>query len=129
MADEQAEVGLIASLRRVAATLVALAQTRLQLVSVELEEQLEYISAVLLWSIGAMFFAALTVLLLAFTIVIVFWDEHRLLAAGGVTASFALIALFAWFGVRRLLAERPRFFAATARELARDAATLRGERP
>ena len=36
MADEIPEAGLIASLRRMAATLLALAQTRLELVSVEL---------------------------------------------------------------------------------------------
>jgi len=127
MADEIPEAGLIASLRRMAATLLALAQTRLELVSVELEEQLEYVSNVLLWSIAAIFFSSLTVLLLALTIVIAFWDEHRLLAAGLVTGTFAVIALGGWFGVRRLLRQRPRFFAATATELARDAATLRGD--
>jgi uncharacterized membrane protein YqjE len=129
VADELPEAGLFASLRRMAATLLALAQTRLELMSVELEEQFEYISSVLLWSIAAIFFASLTVLLLALTIVIAFWDDHRLLAAGLVTGTFAMIALFAWLGVRRLLRRRPSFFAATADELARDAATLRSKSP
>lgn len=129
MNTEPPESGLFASLGRMAATLLALARTRLELASTELEEQLEYASQVLLWSIGAIFFASLTVLLLALTIVIAFWDDHRLLAAGAVTASFALIALVGFLAVRRLLGRRPRFFTATADELRRDAAALRGERP
>ncbi len=129
MADELPEAGLFASLRRMAATLLALAQMRLELISLEFEEQFEYVCSVLLWSITAIFFASLTVLLLALTVVIAFWDDHRLLAAGLVTGTFALIALFAWLGVRRLLQRRPRFFEATAGELARDAATLRGNSP
>jgi len=129
MSAEAPESGLFASLGRMAATLLALARTRLELASTELEEQLEYASQVLLWSIGAIFFASLTVLLLAMTAVIAFWDEHRLLAAGVVTGSFALIAVVAFLSVRRLLRQRPRFFVATAEELRRDAATLRGERP
>ena len=129
MNAEAPESGLFASLGRMAATLLALARTRLELASTELEEQLEYASQVLLWSIGAIFFASLTVLLLALTIVIACWDEHRLLAAGLVTGSFALIALVAFIAARRLLRQRPKFFAATAEELRRDAAALRGEQP
>ena len=123
------ESGLFASLARMAATLLALTRARLELASTELEEQLEYASTVLLWSIGAIFAASLTVLLLALTVVVAFWDDHRLLAASAVTLFFALIALFAVVSVRRLLARRPRFFAATAEELRRDAGALQGERP
>jgi uncharacterized membrane protein YqjE len=128
MSEDAPEGGLFASLGRMAATLLALARTRLELASTELEEQLEYASQVLLWSIAAIFFASLTVLLLALTIVIAFWDDHRLLAAGAVTGSFALIALAAVLAVRRLLHQRPRLFSATTEELRRDAAALRGER-
>jgi len=124
VSEQPAPAGLFASLRRMLATLVELGSTRLELVSVELQEQVEYAAGVLLWGIAAIFFASLTVLLLAFTIVIVFWDQHRLLAACVVTAAFALIALTAVVIVRRRLATRPRFLAATAEELKRDAAAL-----
>jgi uncharacterized membrane protein YqjE len=127
VAPAQAEAGLFASLRRMLATLITLVQTRLELVSVEIEEQIEHAAAVLLWSIAAIFFASLTVLLLALTIVIAFWDEHRLLAASLVTASFALTAALAALVVRRRLRTRPRFLAATVGELERDAEQLGGE--
>ena len=66
-------------------------------------------------------------LLLALTIVIAFWDEHRLLAASLVTASFALTSVLAALVVRRRLRTRPRFLAATVDELERDASELGGE--
>ncbi|MBS0394187.1 MAG: phage holin family protein [Proteobacteria bacterium] len=124
-----ADTGLFASLRRMLATLLALVHTRLELVGVEIEEQIEHAAGVLLWSIAAIFFASLTVLLLALTVVIAFWDGHRLLAAGLVTASFAATALAAGLVVRRRLRQRPRFLAATVGELRRDAEALEGEAP
>ncbi len=124
MSEGPAPAGLFASLRRMLATLLELGSTRLELVSVEVQEQIEYATGVLLWGIAAMFFASLTVLLLALTIVIVFWDEHRLLAAGLVTVGFALITVAAIVIVRRRLDRRPRFLSASAGELKRDAAAL-----
>ena len=111
------------------ATLIALVRTRIELVGVEIEEQVEYAAHVLLWSIAAVFFGSMAVLLLALTIVIAFWDAHRLLAAGLVTGAFAVIAVSAGLVVRHRLRTRPRFLAATAAELARDAAVLEGEVP
>ncbi len=78
------------------ATLLELVSTRIELVSVEIEEQIEYAAGILLWSVAAIFFGSLAVLLLALTIVIAFWDDHRLLAAGLVTGAFALIAIGAY---------------------------------
>jgi uncharacterized membrane protein YqjE len=127
VAEERPEQGVIASLRRVAATLLKLARTRLELVSVEFEEQFEYAVSLLLWGVAAIFFGSLAVLLVALTIVIAFWDQHRLLAAGLVTAAFLLAAVVAASVVRNRLRRRPRFLAATARELQRDSAALDGE--
>ncbi len=67
-------------------------------------------------------------LMLTLTILIVFWDTHRLLAAGLITAFFAILATIAGLVVRHRLQGRTRLLAATIAELRRDAATL-GERP
>jgi uncharacterized membrane protein YqjE len=124
VADAAPQAGLLASVRRMLATLLELGSTRLELVSVEIQEQIEYAASLLLWGIAAIFFASLTVLLLAFTIVIACWEQHRLLAAGLVTAAFALIAVIAALVVRRRLQTRPRFLSATSGELRRDAEAL-----
>ena len=120
------ESGLFASLRRTFATLVTLGHTRLELVSVEIEEQIEFAAGVLLWSIAAIFFGSLTVLVLALTIVIAFWDTHRLLVAGLVTGGLAAIAVIAVLVVRARIARRPRLLAATLGEMKRDANSLEG---
>jgi uncharacterized membrane protein YqjE len=118
------DTGLFASLRRMLATLIALAHTRLELVSVEIEEQIGYAASVLLWSITAIFFGSVAVLVLALTIVIAFWDGHRLLAAGVVTGAFALVAAVALLVVRARLRRRPRLLSATVSELRRDVAAF-----
>ena len=120
------ESGLFASLRRTLATLITLGHTRLELVSVEIEEQIEFAAGVLLWSIAAIFFGSLAVLVLALTIVIAFWDTHRLLVAGLVTAGLAAIAVVAVLVVRARIARRPRLLAATLGEMKRDASSLDG---
>ncbi len=128
MADEPAQPappGLFASLRRMLATALELGATRLQLISVEIQEQIEYAANLLLWGMVAIFFGSLTVLLLALTVVIAFWDGHRLLAAGLMTGLFAAIALVAAWVVHLRLQHAPRFLAATTRELQRDADALR----
>ena len=128
MREAPPEAGLFASLRRMLATLSELLQTRLELVSVEVEEQLQYALELMLRSVAAIFFATTALLLLALTVVIAFWDSHRLLAAVLVTVAFLVAALAAALGVRRRLRRRPKFMAATVAELGGDADALRRDR-
>jgi uncharacterized membrane protein YqjE len=118
------QAGLFASVKRLLATMLELGSTRLSLISVEIQEQIEYAAGLLLWGVTAIFFGSLTVLLFALTILIVFWDTHRLLAAGLITGAFAVIAIVAALTVRGLLRRRPQFLADSAAELKRDAAAL-----
>jgi uncharacterized membrane protein YqjE len=129
MSEVRPEVGLFESLKRMMATLLELAHVRLELISVEIEDQIAYAAGVILWGIAAIFFGSLTVLLLAFTIVIAFWDDHRLLAAALVTAAFAAFAVTAIVVVRARLRSRPRFLAATSEEFKRDAQALEDAPP
>lgn len=107
------------------ATSIELVQTRLELIVVELEEEMHRLAVTLLWSIVGILAGGLTVLLLAVTIVIAFWDGHRLLAASLVTVVFALITATAVYVVRQRGAQRPGLLAATLAELRRDARGLR----
>ncbi len=124
MSARPLQAGLFASVKRLLATMLELGSTRLSLISVEIQEQIEYAAGLLLWGVTAIFFGSLTVLLFALTILIVFWDTHRLLAAGLITGAFAVIAIVAALTVRGLLRRRPQFLADSAAELKRDAAAL-----
>jgi len=123
---EPAGGGLLDSLRRMLATLLALAATRLELVTTELEEEMHRLARLLLWSLASLLAASLALLLGAATIIVACWDSYRLAAAGGLTALFTVAALVGWWVVRRQLRERPPLLAATRQELERDQAALGG---
>lgn len=126
MSTGRTGLGLFDSLRAMLATLVTLAHTRLELVTVEIEQEVQRLTGIVLWAIVGIFCGGLAVLMLAMTIVIAFWDGHRLLAAGLVTLLFVLVAVGAGLVVRHRLRTRPRLLAATIGELQRDARALEG---
>jgi uncharacterized membrane protein YqjE len=126
--EARASSGLFSSLRSALGNFIELAHTRLELLSVEMEARLLNSRHVMLWSVVALFSASLAMLMLTVTLLIVFWDTHRLLAAGVITAFFALLALSAALVVRHRVRERPRLLSATISELKRDAAALEESR-
>jgi uncharacterized membrane protein YqjE len=126
MSGERSGAGLFDSLRAMLATLITLAHTRLELLTVEIQEEVHRVAMTLLWSVVGVFTAGLGVLLLALTVVIAFWETHRLLAAGAVTALFLGVALASILVVRRRLATRSGLLSHSIDELRRDAEALRG---
>ncbi len=119
--------GLLDSLRRMLGTLLALASTRLELLTTELEEEMHRLARLLLWALATLFCVTLAVLMGAVSLLIVFWHPHRVAVAGSLTAMFTVAALLAWRCLRQQLAERPALLSATSAELARDTAILRGD--
>ena len=59
-------------------------------------------------------------------IVVVFWDAHRVLALGLLTALFLVGSGALLWSVRHMARHAPRPFAATLAELAKDRAELTG---
>ena len=117
---QAANKGLFDSLKGIAAGLVDIAHTRLELLSVDLEEERERLVSALLLLLVALFCLGVGVLLLAILVAAAFWDEHRLLALAGLAGVF-LAGGAAAFGVaRRKLKTKPRLFAASLAELAKD---------
>ncbi|MEO7774820.1 MAG: phage holin family protein [Steroidobacteraceae bacterium] len=120
--------GLLVSLRAMFSTGLQLLQTRLELFTTELEEEMHRIAGLLLWSIIAIFFGGLFILMLAVTVVIAFWDEHRLAAAIGMTSIFAIVVLVSGLIVRAKIAAHTRLLSLTLEELRRDHSSLAGVR-
>jgi uncharacterized membrane protein YqjE len=112
--------GLFDSLKVLAATLLAIAHTRLELLSTELEEERVRLSSMLVWTLVALFCAGLGVVLATLFVVLALWDTHRLLALGIPAILFLLGAALAWLVVRGKARAKPRLFAASLTELSRD---------
>jgi uncharacterized membrane protein YqjE len=119
---------LLRSATRLGGTLLAVVQTRVELLTTEISEDVERGVRILLWGLVAVLAAVLGLLLAGITLIIYYWDTHRIAAAVGVTAAFIVISAVATWMARALLHEKPGLLAATRTELRRDVAALRGDR-
>jgi uncharacterized membrane protein YqjE len=123
-AVEKSAGGLFRSLTNLVATIVALVQTRIELITTELQEEVQRAAELLLWAFVALLAAVLGLFFVGFTIIIVFWEGERLLAAILVTAGFLGFAAIAVGVLWAKFRSKPRPLDATRAELEKDRAAL-----
>jgi uncharacterized membrane protein YqjE len=116
---------LLRSLARLAATFVAIAHTRLELLTTELQQEMHRVAEIMVWTVIALLAAGIGLFLAALVIVFVFWDTHRVLASIVVTGVFFLIAVVALVVLRVKIKSRPPLLEGTLAELATDASSLK----
>ena len=119
---------LLQSVVRLAGTLLEAVQTRGELLTTEIEQEISRAARVLLLGFAALLAAILGMLVAGVVIIAVFWDTHRIGATVFVLLTFVGIALGCGWALRREFTARPRFLAATRDELARDIERLRSGR-
>ena len=112
--------GLLESLRDLAATFVALLQTRVEIFASEVDEERTRLARITVLALTALFCLGLAIVLLVLLVAVIFWEEHRLLAVGLLAAFFALCGLGALLALRSAVRKRPRFLSATLAELRKD---------
>lgn len=112
--------GLLDSLTTLAATLVAIVHTRLDLLSTDLEEGREHLLSLLVLALAGLFFIGVGVVLAAILLVAAFWDTHRLLALGTLAGFFLAVGIGAWGFAMHKARTKPRLFAASMSELLKD---------
>ena len=121
-------LGLLALIRHFGATIVALIYTRIELIVTEVEEELQRGVVILVLAILALFFGVLSVLMLAVTLLVIFWDDHRVLVAALITGAFIAVTAVMGFLAQARVRSKPRFLAASIEELKRDRAFLERKR-
>jgi uncharacterized membrane protein YqjE len=112
--------GLLESLAALAATLVAIAHTRLDLLSADREEDRERVLSLLVLTLAALFCLGVGVVLATILIVVAFWDTHRVLALSGLAGFFLAVGMAAWIFAMHKARTKPRLFAASLSELLKD---------
>lgn len=117
---QQAGSGLAGSIRRLLATLTELASTRLELLANELYEERLRLERMLLYFFVALFCIGLGVLLLTLLVVALLWDQHRLLALGGLGTLFLGAGLLVAVRLYRLSQARTGLFSQSLAELGKD---------
>jgi uncharacterized membrane protein YqjE len=112
--------GLIESLRHLAATLLDIIQTRLQLLSNEIEEEALRASQMLLLVLGAMVCFAMAALMFSALVVVLLWDTHPLAALTALGVLYFVLGMGAVVAMRAKLRERSGLFSASLAEVAKD---------
>ncbi|MGV3727349.1 phage holin family protein [Hydrogenophaga sp.] len=116
---------LSSSVKGMASTLLELVQIRLELFSIEAQEEVLRVGALLVYGAIAVAFLSLGVVLLALLITVALWDTHRLLALGVFTGLFLITGgVAAWLARERVLSGT-RLFSASVDELKQDREVLR----
>jgi uncharacterized membrane protein YqjE len=116
---------LLQSAVRLGGTLLGVLQVRSELLTTEVEQEIERGAKVLLLGFATLLASILGLLVAGFVVVIVFWDTHRIAAAVGVLTAFVATAVGCGLALRREVKNRPKFLGGSRDELARDIEHLR----
>ena len=112
--------GLLSSIKQLVATIVAIVQTRLELLANELHAERQRLVQMLALGIAAVFFLAFGFLLLTFLVIAMFWDTNRLFAIGGFALLYLIIGAALAAAARGRAAAGTRLFEASLGELKKD---------
>jgi len=116
--------GLIASLRRVCSTLVGIAQTRLELLATEVEEERARVGFILVHGYVTIACLSVGILLATLAFVLAWWGRNPVVAVAIPAFIFGAAGIWSLLRLRALLRRKPRVFAASIEELAKDRAAL-----
>ncbi len=108
-----------------ASSFLAIFKTRFELLTLELEEESTRLFSYLLFSLLALFFLCLAILLGVLLLVVVFWDTHRIGIIAGLSGVFGILALIIGLSVRRCYLNKPRLLDTTLSELGKDMDALK----
>jgi uncharacterized membrane protein YqjE len=113
--------GLLARGKRILRTLADLAQTRVELFLVELQEEHVRLFDALLLVVVSGVCGLLALGLLTFTLVVIFWEDHRILVLIVLTLGYATGAGISFWNLRKRL-RRWHAFSATLDQIKKDRA-------
>jgi uncharacterized membrane protein YqjE len=115
---------LLASLRQLALSGLAMAHTRLALAGIEIEEELQRLVSLLLGLLGLLVFGLVGLLVLTFTVVLAVDAGQRVAVLAGFSVLYLGLAMGFGWRVWRMVSSRPPFMQATLAEMARDGEAL-----
>jgi uncharacterized membrane protein YqjE len=113
------------SLGNILASLVDVGQTRLELLTLELQAEIRRAAGLLAIAFFTLFFAGMGCLLAGLTLIFAFWDSQRILVSILVTAFFFLLASLGAWKLSSQLRNKPPILADTLGELRKDSDRLR----
>jgi uncharacterized membrane protein YqjE len=119
--------GILESVRTFADSLLATVQSRIELISVELQEEKLRLIQTFIWISAAIFTGLLAITFASITLVYLLWDSARLAALGGLTLLYTAATVTIIVAFKRYVARQPKPFAATLEEIKSDRAYIQTE--
>jgi uncharacterized membrane protein YqjE len=119
--------GILDSLRTFSDSLLATVQDRIELISLELQEEKLRLIQTFIWISAAIFTGLLAIMFASITLVYLLWDSARLAALGGLTLLYAAGTVTIIVAFKRYIARQPKPFAATLQEIKSDRAYIQTE--
>ncbi len=117
--------GILTTLRTLGDSLIGSLQDRIELFSVELQEEKFRLIRTFIWITAAVFTAMMTVTFASLTLVYLFWESARLTVLVCLTTVYTGMMVAIIVGLRGFLARQPRPFIATLQEISEDRACIR----
>ncbi len=117
-------MGFSDSIGRIVSTLVTMLQTRIELVTVELEEELVRFSTYFIVALIALFCAGVAVSLGVFLLIALFWDEHRVAVIVSLIGVFGVASIIISAWLRTQFLNKPRLLEQSIAEFKKDVALL-----
>ena len=115
---------LLSSIKNLVSTGTSIAQTRLELISVDVQIARSKLIGLLVMIVSALFFLFFGLVMLALFIVIYSWESDRMMALGLMTGAFLFIGLILALLIMQSLRTMPKLFEASIAELAKDREAL-----
>jgi uncharacterized membrane protein YqjE len=123
--DTPAQGGIVGSLRSLGDGLLASVEDRIELFSVELQEEKFRLIQTVIWICVAVFAGMMAITFASLTLVYLFWESARLAVLGGLAAVFAAAFAAIIVAFRRFLSRQPQMFTGTLAEIREDRACIR----
>ena len=111
---------LLSSIKNLVATGASIAQTRLELLSIDVQIARSKFINLLVMIVCALFFLFIGLVMLALLIVIYSWEADRMMALGLLTGAFLPLGLILALLIVQSLRTMPQLFEASITELAKD---------
>ena len=115
---------LLSSIKGLASTGASIAQTRLELLSIDVQIARSKFISLLVMIVSALFFLFFGLVMLASLIVIYSWESDRMLALGLLAGAFLSVGLILAALILQSLRKMPKLFEASIAELAKDREAL-----
>jgi uncharacterized membrane protein YqjE len=122
-----APAGYIDSLRTLADEALASVQRRIELFTVELQEEKFRVIQTFIWICAAIFSGMLAIAFISLLLVYLTWESGRLAVLGGLALFYTVACAAIVVACRRHLARQPHPFAATVQELEEDRACIQAK--